>query len=128
MTIVNSQSALALAEGFGLAFPPCILPILSFILAASAVGNRRSCKPAGCAGLRGRYPMVQQRSADDGAYDKGAGLRLNFTAGKTYLVLGTASGQPVTAMVTLNGAPVGAAAGADAPNGTASATGISSMN
>jgi cytochrome c biogenesis protein CcdA/thiol-disulfide isomerase/thioredoxin len=40
MSIINSQSALALAEGFGLAFSPCILPILPFILAASAVGNK----------------------------------------------------------------------------------------
>jgi cytochrome c biogenesis protein CcdA/thiol-disulfide isomerase/thioredoxin len=38
--LINSHSALALAEGFGLAFSPCILPILPFILAASAVGSR----------------------------------------------------------------------------------------
>jgi cytochrome c biogenesis protein CcdA/thiol-disulfide isomerase/thioredoxin len=35
-----TQSALALAEGFGLAFSPCILPILPLILASSATGNR----------------------------------------------------------------------------------------
>lgn len=35
-----TQSALALVEGFGLAFSPCILPILPLILAASAAGNR----------------------------------------------------------------------------------------
>lgn len=40
MLFINSHSALALAEGFGLAFSPCILPILPFILAASSVGSR----------------------------------------------------------------------------------------
>ncbi|CDI03312.1 conserved membrane hypothetical protein [Candidatus Competibacter denitrificans Run_A_D11] len=35
-----TQSALALAEGFGLAFSPCILPILPLILASSASGGR----------------------------------------------------------------------------------------
>lgn len=35
-----TQSALALAEGFGLAFSPCILPILPLILASSATGGR----------------------------------------------------------------------------------------
>jgi cytochrome c biogenesis protein CcdA/thiol-disulfide isomerase/thioredoxin len=40
MSIINSHTTLALAEGFGLAFSPCILPILPFILAASSVGNR----------------------------------------------------------------------------------------
>lgn len=35
-----TQSALALAEGFGLAFSPCILPILPLILASSASGSR----------------------------------------------------------------------------------------
>ena len=39
MSIINSHSVLALAEGFGLAFSPCILPILPFILAASSVGS-----------------------------------------------------------------------------------------
>jgi cytochrome c biogenesis protein CcdA/thiol-disulfide isomerase/thioredoxin len=35
-----AHSALALAEGFGLAFSPCILPILPFILASSATKDR----------------------------------------------------------------------------------------
>ena len=35
-----TQSALALAEGFGLAFSPCILPILPLILASSASGSK----------------------------------------------------------------------------------------
>ena len=38
--LINSHTALALAEGFGLAFSPCILPILPFILASSTTGNR----------------------------------------------------------------------------------------
>ena len=35
-----TQSALALAEGFGLALSPCILPILPLILASSSSGTR----------------------------------------------------------------------------------------
>lgn len=37
---MNSQIYLALAEGFGLALSPCILPILPFILGSSLTGNR----------------------------------------------------------------------------------------
>ncbi len=40
MMINISQAALALAEGFGLALSPCILPILPLILASSATGGR----------------------------------------------------------------------------------------
>ncbi|WP_320150353.1 cytochrome c biogenesis protein DipZ [uncultured Tolumonas sp.] len=40
MSIFTPHNALALAEGFGLAFSPCILPILPFILAASSTGGR----------------------------------------------------------------------------------------
>jgi cytochrome c biogenesis protein CcdA len=35
-----TQSFFALAEGFALAFSPCILPILPLILATSVSGNR----------------------------------------------------------------------------------------
>lgn len=35
-----TQAGLALIEGFGLAFSPCILPVLPLILASSVVGNR----------------------------------------------------------------------------------------
>ncbi len=35
-----TQPILALAEGFGLAFSPCILPVLPLILAASTTGNK----------------------------------------------------------------------------------------
>lgn len=38
--IAIAQSGLALLEGMGLAFSPCILPILPLILATTAVGNR----------------------------------------------------------------------------------------
>ncbi|MDE2029483.1 MAG: cytochrome c biogenesis protein DipZ [Alphaproteobacteria bacterium] len=41
MSAVALHSVLALAEGFGLAFSPCILPVLPFILAASSVGDRK---------------------------------------------------------------------------------------
>lgn len=40
MSLDFSHTALALAEGFGLAFSPCILPILPFILASSATKDR----------------------------------------------------------------------------------------
>jgi thiol-disulfide isomerase/thioredoxin len=47
----------------------------------------------------------------------GAALRLHFNAGKVYLVLGSKSGQPVKAKITLNGAAVGGNAGKDAADG-----------
>ena len=53
------------------------------------------------------------------ALEKDAALRLNFKAGKVFLVLGSASGKPVRVSLTLNGEPVGANAGKDAPNGVA---------
>lgn len=37
---VLSQAGLAFVEGLGLAFSPCILPVLPFILASSAAGGR----------------------------------------------------------------------------------------
>lgn len=48
----------------------------------------------------------------------GSVLRLHFTARKVFLVLGTASGHPARVSLTLNGFPVGANAGHDAPDGT----------
>lgn len=53
---------------------------------------------------------IVSRSAD-------AALRLNFTARKVFLVLGTATGKPIHAAITLNGEPVTADAGKDAPRG-----------
>jgi len=48
---------------------------------------------------------------------RGAALRLHFYARKVFLVLGSATGEPVTARLLLNGKPVGASAGRDAANG-----------
>lgn len=44
-------------------------------------------------------------------------LQLNFVAKKVFLVLGSATGKPIKARVTLNGELLDAAAGKDAPNG-----------
>jgi cytochrome c biogenesis protein CcdA/thiol-disulfide isomerase/thioredoxin len=45
-------------------------------------------------------------------------LRLNFTARKVFLVMGTTDGQPHQAMLTLDGQALGANAGQDAPDGS----------
>ena len=52
----------------------------------------------------------------------GAALRLDFTARKVFLVLGTASGKPLHATIRMNGAAVGGHAGADAPAGLVTVT------
>ncbi|OHC18745.1 MAG: DipZ protein [Pseudomonadales bacterium RIFCSPHIGHO2_02_FULL_60_43] len=51
------------------------------------------------------------------AGEQGAALRLNFKARKVFLVLGTATGKPVHATLSLNGEAVGVNAGKDAPAG-----------
>ncbi len=51
------------------------------------------------------------------AEKSGASLQLNFTARKVFLVLGSASGQPIQAELTLNGEPLKNAAGKDVANG-----------
>ena len=43
----------------------------------------------------------------------GSSLRLNFAAKKVFLVLGTSTGKPVTAEITLDGKPVGEEGGKD---------------
>ncbi len=48
----------------------------------------------------------------------GAALQLNFKARNVFLVLGSASGKPVNASITLNGETVGKNAGKDIKNGT----------
>lgn len=53
----------------------------------------------------------------------GAKLRLNFYAGRVFLVLGSASGQPVQASLTLNGKPLGSLAGKDVQDGKLTVTG-----
>lgn len=47
----------------------------------------------------------------------GAKLKINFTAGKVFLVLGTKDGKPVKATLTLNGAPLGNNVGKDVVGG-----------
>jgi thiol-disulfide isomerase/thioredoxin len=49
--------------------------------------------------------------------EKHAALRLNFNARKVFLVLGTATGQPLHLRLKLNGQTVGEHAGKDAPAG-----------
>lgn len=64
--------------------------------------------------LNGRWKVERERIVSG---EKGAALRLNFKARKVFLVLGTASGKPVRATITLNGESVGNNAGKDAPAG-----------
>jgi cytochrome c biogenesis protein CcdA/thiol-disulfide isomerase/thioredoxin len=49
------------------------------------------------------------------AAEPGAALRLNFKARKVFLVLGTASGQPLHAIIMLDGKEAAGSAGKDAP-------------
>ncbi|MDX2072863.1 MAG: thioredoxin family protein [Alphaproteobacteria bacterium] len=51
------------------------------------------------------------------AQEAGATLRMHFSAGKVFLVLGAADGKPVKAMLTLDGKPITSDAGRDAPHG-----------
>lgn len=53
---------------------------------------------------------------------KGALLRINFTAGRVFLVMGTQTGKPIEARLTLNGEAIGPAAGRDAPGGVVTVT------
>jgi cytochrome c biogenesis protein CcdA/thiol-disulfide isomerase/thioredoxin len=64
--------------------------------------------------LQGPWRVENEKIVSTG---KDARLRLNFTARKVFLVLGTASGKPAEATLTLNGDPVGTNAGKDAPTG-----------
>lgn len=64
--------------------------------------------------LSGKWQIESERSI---AKHSGAALRLHFTAGKVFLVLGTADGKPIEASLTLNGKPLGAVSGADVHNG-----------
>ena len=64
--------------------------------------------------LNGKWIVESQKII---AVGKGSALRLNFRARKVFLVLGTASGKPVHATLSLNGKAVGGNAGRDAPAG-----------
>jgi hypothetical protein len=64
--------------------------------------------------LNGKWEVESDKIV---AGEKGAALRLNFTARKVFLVLGTASGKPVRIALRLNGETPGGNAGKDAPAG-----------
>ncbi len=64
--------------------------------------------------LNGEWTVAREKIVAGG---KGAALRLAFKARKVFLVLGSASGKPVRAIVTLNGESVDGNAGKDAPGG-----------
>ena len=64
--------------------------------------------------LQGKWKIEAEKIITS---EKNASLKIHFIAGKVFLVLGTATGQPVTARITLNGKPPGNVAGKDAPNG-----------
>lgn len=64
--------------------------------------------------LSGKWRIEDERIV---SMEAGAKLQLNFTAGKTFLVLGTQNKKPLKATLTLNGEAISAIAGKDAPNG-----------
>lgn len=64
--------------------------------------------------LSGNWKIAPEKIV---AQEQHAALRLNFKARKVFLVLGSASGKPLQAEITLNGKPVGGNAGHDAPAG-----------
>ncbi|MBU6475957.1 MAG: cytochrome c biogenesis protein DipZ [Alphaproteobacteria bacterium] len=70
--------------------------------------------------LQGRWQVGRQR---DTALDGKAELRLHFLAGKVFLVMGSADGQPLQVRVKLDGAPVSkGASGKDLHDGTITVT------
>jgi len=58
--------------------------------------------------LDGGWTVGGEKITSDEA---GAAIRLNFAAKKVFLVLGTSTGEPVTAEITLDGMPIGMARG-----------------
>jgi len=80
--------------------------VLSYVFPPFLPGDRWA--------LRGAWRMERERIV---AKEKGAALRLNFTARKVFLVLGNPDGKPVHLTLKLNGEPVGGNAGGDAPRG-----------
>ena len=70
--------------------------------------------------LSGRWKVESERSI---AQEGGATLRLHFAAKKVFLVMGTQSGAPVSAALTLNSEPLNDAAGKDAPDGIVNVNG-----
>lgn len=70
--------------------------------------------------LTGRWRIGSEHAAAEAT---GASLQYRFNAGKVFLVLGSRDGSPIEARLSLNGEPVGAAAGEDAPNGVVTVEG-----
>lgn len=64
--------------------------------------------------LEGKWNIGSEKIT---AAEKDAKLRLHFTSKKVFLVLGTKSGKPIEATLTLGGKPLDAQAGKDAPKG-----------
>jgi cytochrome c biogenesis protein CcdA/thiol-disulfide isomerase/thioredoxin len=64
--------------------------------------------------LSGKWKIESEKIISAG---EGSALRFNFNAGKVFLVLGTASGKPIEATVTLGGEAIGTNAGKDAASG-----------
>jgi thiol-disulfide isomerase/thioredoxin len=69
--------------------------------------------------LSGKWKREFQRLT---SLEAGATVTLHFKSTKVYLVMGSATGQPVKVSLRLNGKPLGGAAGKDAPGGTATVT------
>ena len=70
--------------------------------------------------LSGRWKVAAEKIV---AGDAGSALRLNFTARKVFLVLGTTTGKPLHVTLRLNGKAVGNRGGKDAPAGVVTVTG-----
>ncbi len=70
--------------------------------------------PADHWALSGKWQVEHERII---AKALGAKLQINFTAGKVFLVLGTNTGKPIQATIILNGEPLAASQGKDAPGG-----------
>ncbi len=64
--------------------------------------------------LGGKWRVEGERAI---AQEAGASLMINFRAKKVFLVMGNITGKPISASLTLNGAPLGDIAGKDAPGG-----------
>ena len=63
--------------------------------------------------LEGKWIVEKQRSVSKQAHAK---LKLHFNAKKVFLVLGSGTGQPISAKITLNGQGLGKNSGADVKN------------
>ena len=65
-------------------------------------------------GLNGQWKVAPEHVL---AQAKGDTIRLHFSGGRVFLVLGSATGKPIPVKITLNGQNPGAQSGKDAPNG-----------